>query len=271
VQGPIWFRRAARDEGYTRFCAAGEDLRHLGFGVARLAAGQEWELQTQGEELLAVVLTGRVDARAGSGRWDGLGGRASVFAGRATAIYAPPGARLWVRAVDGAAALALCQSPVAAGQETPAPYVIRPEDVRVSVRGRAPFLREVHDILDETRPAARLVVGETVNAPGNWSSYPPHKHDTARGEQEACLEELYFFQLDPPQGFAAQFLYTSDGTVDEVHRVRHGDVMLIPRGYHPVAAAPGYRLYYLWVMAGEGRRLRPFDEPDHAWVKQAPA
>ena len=264
------FCRAAPRDGYTRFCTAGQDLQHLSFGVARLSRGQEWEMQTGGEELVAVVLTGQLDAASGQQRWEGLGGRATVFAGRATAVYVPPRGRLWVRAADDGVAVALCQSPVLPGQEMPAPYVIRPEDVRVSARGRVPFLREVHDILDGSRPAARLVVGETFNAAGNWSSYPPHKHDEARADEEACLEELYYYQLDPEQGFAAQFLYTPDGAVDEVHRVRQGDVMLIPRGYHPVAAAPGYRLYYLWVMAGEGRRLRPYDDPAHAWVKGAP-
>jgi 5-deoxy-glucuronate isomerase len=269
ARGP-WYRRGAPgDGGYTRFCTAGEDLEHLSFGVSRLRGGEEWEVAARGEELLAVVLTGVVDAAVDGVRWPGLGGRATVFDGRATAVYCPPGRRLWVRAPSGPAVVALCGSPVPAGVPAPDPYVVRPEDVRVSRRGRPPFLREVHDILDEARPAARLVVGETFNAPGNWSSYPPHKHDEARGDLEVDLEELYFYQFDPPQGFGAQFLYTADGTLDEVHAVRHGDVVLIPYGYHPVAAAPGYRLYYLWVMAGDGRRLRPFDDPAHAWVKEA--
>lgn len=265
-----WLRPGDGHEGYTRFCTAGEDLRHLSFGVSPLGAGEEWEAQSGGEEWLAVVLTGRVDAAVGAVRWNDLGARRTVFAGQATAVYVPPRSRLWVRASGGPARVAICGSPVPPGAAAPEPYVIRPAEVKVTPRGRSPFSRQVHDILDDTRPAVRLVVGETFNAPGQWSSYPPHKHDEARAEVEACLEELYFYQFDPEGGFGAQFLYTSDGALDEVHRVRQGDVMLIPRGYHPVAAAPGYGLYYLWVMAGEGRTLRPFDDPAHAWVKTAP-
>ena len=265
------FRRGSPGEGYVRFCTAGRDLAHLGFGTCLLAEGQSWAVDTGGDEFLAVILRGRVDAAAGAESWTGLGGRPSVFAGRATAVYVPPGQRLTLRAHGGAALVALCQAPLSPGAAVPAPYVVRPEEVRVSPRGRAPFAREVHDILDEGRPAARLVVGETFNAPGNWSSYPPHKHDEQRPGAEARLEELYYFQLEPEQGFGAQFLYTADGSLDETHRVRQGDVTLLPRGYHPVAAAPGYALYYLWVMAGEGRRLLPADDPAHAWVKTAPA
>ena len=260
-------RRASAAPGYVRFCTAGEDLAHLTFGTCALGAGESWDLFTGADEVLAVILRGRVDAAAGTEHWTGLGGRASVFAGRATAIYAPPRERLSLRAAGGPALVGVCQAPVPEGAATPAPYVIPPDRVRVNPRGRAPFTREVHDILDESLPAARLVVGETFNGSGNWSSYPPHKHDENRGEEEVCLEELYYFQFDPEQGFGAQFLYMPDGSLDETHRVRQGDVTLLPRGYHPVAAAPGYHLYYLWVMAGDGRRLRPFDDPAHAWVK----
>ena len=263
------FRRADGRDGYVRFCTAGTDLQHLTFGTCQLPAGQSWEMETGGDEVLAVILRGRVDAAVEGREWAALGGRPNVFADRATSVYAGTGQRLRLRAAGGPALVALCQAPVGTGETTPAPYVIRPEDVVVNERGKAPFSREVHDILDANRPAARLVVGETFNAMGNWSSYPPHKHDENRGDEEVRLEELYYFQVEPEQGFGAQFLYTPDGAMDEAYRVRQGDVTLLPRGYHPVSAAPGYRVYYLWVMAGDGRRLRPFDDPEHAWVKTA--
>lgn len=266
-----YLRRAQDRPGYTRFCTAGQDLAHLTFGTCNLASGEAWGMETGGDEALAVILRGRVDAVAGGEAWTGLGGRETVFAGRATAVYVPPRTRLSLTAAGGPALVGVCQAPVGDAPAPSPPYVVRPEDVRVAERGRAPFAREVHDILDATRPAARLVVGETFNAVGNWSSYPPHKHDENRPEVEVRLEELYYFQFAPEAGFGAQFLYTADGDLDEAHRVRQGDVTLLPRGYHPVAAAPGYRLYYLWVMAGDGRQLRPFDDPTHAWVKSAQA
>ena len=269
--GATHVRRAAPGSGYRRFCTAGEDLADLTFGTCSLEEGQAWEGVSGDEEVLAVIVRGRVDASAGDRSWSAVGGRASVFDGRASAVYVPPHNGIRLRAAGGPALVGLCQAPVRPDQACPAPYAIGPEEVRVASRGRAPFLREVHDILDATRPAARLVVGETFNAVGNWSSYPPHKHDENRPEVEVRLEELYYFQFAPEAGFGAQFLYTADGDLDEAHRVRQGDVTLLPRGYHPVAAAPGYRLYYLWVMAGDGRQLRPFDDPTHAWVKSAQA
>lgn len=261
------FHRAADGRaGYVRLCTAGQDLDHLTFGTCRLASGEGWSLATAGDEALAVVLTGTVTAEVGNVRAEALGGRESVFAGRASAFYAPPHEHLRLRAGPGGALVAIGQAAVGTNA-TSAPYAIRPDEVRVQSRGQPGFVREVHDILDADRPAARLLVGETFNAVGNWSSYPPHKHDENRGDEEVRLEELYYFQFEPVGGFGAQFLYTSEGDLDEACRVRHGDVTLLPRGYHPVAAAPGYRCYYLWMLAGDRRLLRPADDPQHAWVK----
>ena len=266
-----YWHAADERSGYVRFCTAGEDLRLLTFGTCRLGDGERWTQARGPEETLAVILWGRVDARAGSRSWEGLGGRASVFAGPATAVYVPPSTEFQLQAQGGPALVALCQTPLPAGSVAPESYVIGPEEVRVQRRGAPGFARDVHDILDAQRPAVRLLVGETFNEIGNWSSYPPHKHDVERGAEETALEELYYFQVSPEQGFGAQFLYTGDGALNEAYRVGHGDVTLLPRGYHPVAAAPGYRLYYLWVLAGERRLLRPVDDPAHAWVKTAAA
>jgi 5-deoxy-glucuronate isomerase len=111
------------------------------------------------------------------------------------------------------------------------------------------------------------MVGETFNPPGNWSSYPPHKHDGRDGEP--TLEEVYYFRIDPPQGFGQQMLYTADGE-SVTHAVRDGDTVLLPYGYHPVSAPPGYRLYYLWGMAGAQRKLALHEDPTHRWIHDAP-
>jgi 5-deoxy-glucuronate isomerase len=111
------------------------------------------------------------------------------------------------------------------------------------------------------------MVGETFNPPGHWSSYPPHKHDGRDGEP--VLEEVYHFRLDPPAGFGHQMLYSADGE-SVTHTVRDGDAVLLPYGYHPVSAPPGYRLYYLWAMAGVERRLALHEDPAHKWIHDAP-
>ena len=110
------------------------------------------------------------------------------------------------------------------------------------------------------------MVGETINPPGNWSSYPPHKHDGRDGEP--VLEEVYYYRISPPQGFGQQMLYTTDGE-STTHTVKDGDAVLLPYGYHPVSAPPGYKLYYLWAMAGTERKLALHEDPAHTWLHKA--
>ena len=119
-------------------------------------------------------------------------------------------------------------------------------------------------------PAQRLLVGETFNAPGEWSSFPPHKHDGHDGEP--ALEEVYYFRFDRPDGFGFQGLYEHAGSEEAVF-LRHGAVVGIPRGYHPVCAAPGYRLYYFWALAprpGTPRALALHEDPAHRWLHDLP-
>ena len=114
----------------------------------------------------------------------------------------------------------------------------------------------------------RLLLGETINPPGNWSSYPPHRHDRHNPPDEVDLEEVYLFRVNPAGGFGIQIRYELDGDrAEESFLVRDDDVAVIRSGFHPVAAASGYELYYLWVMAGEGRVMMPHLDPAHAWVQ----
>ena len=145
------------------------------------------------------------------------------------------------------------------------PAVIGPDAVRVNPRGKGSYAREVHDLFVTDPHARRLMVGETFNPPGHWSSYPPHKHDGRDGEPK--LEEVYHYRIDPPQGFGHQMLYTADGE-SVTHTVRDGDAVLLPYGYHPVSAPPGYRLYYLWAIAGAQRKLALHEDPAHTWIHQ---
>ena len=139
--------------------------------------------------------------------------------------------------------------------------------------GRDNWQRTVYSALAEDVPAQRLLAGETLNPPGNWSSYPPHKHDRSNPPQEAVLEEVYFFRIKPAQGFGLMWTYTAADDPDGFSTalvVEDGDTVLLPKGYHPVVAAPGYELHYTWVLAGEERRYGAWaDDPRHAWVKNA--
>jgi 5-deoxy-glucuronate isomerase len=188
--------------------------------------------------------------------------RADVFSERATALYLPPATPLTITAESPLEAV-LVSTPAEKGMP---PVLLTPDQVRVNARGRDVYTREVHDIFVNDDRARRIMVGETYNPPGHWSSYPPHKHDGKDGEP--VLEEVYYYRISPPQGFGQQMLYTADGEC-VAHVVRDGDAVLLPYGYHPVAAPPGYRLYYLWAMAGVQRKLALHEDPDHTWIHKA--
>lgn len=246
---------------------AKKPLEVLGFGMANLAAGKRWTFDTKTCEWTIVILAGSVRAFVGKDELTSgpLGGRANVFAGKAGAVYLPPKCKGYIKA-QAPVQLAVCQARSETGAE---PTAITPDEVRTKTVGVHNWQREVHDIVDQRLAAGRLLVGETFNRTGCWSSYPPHRHDEDRLPLEANLEEVYFFQVSPPQGFGFQRVYTDDRSLDEAYAIEHGDVVVLPRGYHPVAAAPGYQVYYLWLMAGTGRVMCPFDDPQHAWIKGA--
>lgn len=213
-----------------------------------------------GEETVVVLQQGRGTFAAGDHRWPVS--RESVFTERATALYLPPDVELTVKA-DTPIEAVLFSTPAKTWGK---PHLAIPDHVQVNERGRGIYTREVHNIFVDDPHVTRLMVGETFNPPGHWSSFPPHKHDGRDGEPR--LEEVYYYRVDPPQGFGQQMLYTNDGE-SITHSVHDGDTVLLPYGYHPVSSPPGYRLYYLWGMAGEQRKLALHEDPAHKWIHDA--
>jgi 5-deoxy-glucuronate isomerase len=239
--------------------------KYVGFEVRRLAAGQEVVLTSTGRETCVVILTGTADIRVGDLSFPRLGGRQSVFDDVPPgAAYAPAGSRIAIQAAS-AAEIALCSAPATAAMEARA---IAGERMPQEIRGEGSNRRLVRNVLPETEPAERLLVVEVITPAGHWSSYPPHKHDANVPPAETQLEETYYHRLNPPQGFAFQRVYTDDRSLDETVCVEDGDVVLVPRGYHPVGAPHGYDLYYLNVMAGPVRSWIVRDDPAHAWIKR---
>ena len=243
---------------------------HVGFRLVRLAEGQRCSGGEPDREACLVLVTGRADVTAGDEAFPRLGGRATPFEDRAPgAGYVPAGTAWSVTASGGDVELAICTAP-GSGSETGTPRVIDDARMPREVRGTGTNTRHVRNILPETEPAESLLVVEVVTPGGNWSSYPPHKHDTAAPGEETELEETYYHRGSPPQGFAFQRVYTDDRSLDETIAVGDGDAVLVPRGYHPVGAAHGYDLYYLNVMAGPERRWMFRNAPDHDWIMQPP-
>ena len=249
----------------------GQDTDLIKLEVADIEAGGSLRFSAEGESLV-VILHGVLDVEVDGESLGRAGGRASVFDGGGDAVYLPPGAVLDVVTLSEAdvagAAIAVASAPLADEPAAPA-RVIRPADHRVADVGEGNWARQVRTILGPEHAAGRLLVGETVNPAGNWSSYPPHKHDEHNPPHEVALEEVYLFKVDPPGGFGVQILYDPGPRGERATVVHDGDVAIIRSGYHPVVGAPGYSLYYLWVMAGQGRQMIPSLDPQHAWVQQA--
>ncbi|BAI74758.1 myo-inositol catabolism protein (plasmid) [Azospirillum sp. B510] len=237
---------------------------HVGFDLYRLRPGQTARGGTGGREVCLVLVAGRGSATAGRESWPEIGDRMSPFEDkRPYSIYVPQGED-WSVTATTPLELAVCSAPGGDGGHPV--RLIRPEDVRASVRGKGANTRHVFDILPDQEPADSLLVVEVITPPGHWSSYPPHKHDVDSGSSETQLEETYYHRLDPPQGFAFQRVYTDDRSLDEAMAVEDGDLVMVPRGYHPVGAAHGYTGYYLNVMAGPRRAWHFNTAPEHRWL-----
>jgi 5-deoxy-glucuronate isomerase len=162
------------------------------------------------------------------------------------------------------------------------PRLVRPEEIGVEIRGGDHATRQINEIIPPGFACDRLVVVEVYTPGGNWSSYPPHKHDVHRVDAagtviEADLDEIYYYRIDRPDGFAIQRVYTDPSSpleragapIDAAVVVRDHDVVLVPEGYHPVSSPPGYTTYYLNVLAGSAQSLANVDDPAHAWVKES--
>jgi 5-deoxy-glucuronate isomerase len=230
--------------------------RYLSFRVERGAFAAE----TGDEEVALIPLSGRWTVEADGTPFE-LGGRESVFAGLPWALYLPRDTTLQA---GGEGELAVCGARCDARRE---PVLVRPEEIEIEVRGAGNATRQISHVIKPAFPAERLLVVEVLTPSGNWSSYPPHKHDEDHPPGEVVLEETYYFRTPDPAAFAFQRLYSPQHGVDLTATVRDGDLLLVPWGYHTTAAAHGYDLYYLNALAGDRRSMAAADDPELAWVR----
>lgn len=240
--------------------------RYVGFELHKLKAGETAAAETGEREVCLVWISGSGRASADGSDFGSLGGRASPFEGEPAALYVPAGSD-WSVTAESDLELAVCSAPGEAGA-LPA-RVIRPEDLSRETRGKGTNTRYVTNILPEEQTAQSLLVVEVITPGGHSSSYPPHKHDADNLPYESSLEETYYHRVRPDSGFAFQRVYTDDRSLDEAMAVEDGDVTLVPKGYHPVAACHGYDLYYLNVMAGPVRTWKFNNAKEHEWLLSA--
>ncbi len=201
---------------------------------------------------------------ASTGEWKRFGHRSNVFAGMPYALYLGISTRYTLTAdTDCDIAFCYCRA-----EERHPPRLVTPAGIEVEIRGAGNATRQINKIIQPDFPAHRLLIVEVYTPSGNWSSYPPHKHDVHNPPGEVDLEEIYYYKIDRPEGYAIQRVYTRDKRLDETITVRDGEMVLIPEGYHPVVAAHGYNVYYLNALAGSARSMAASDDPDYEWVRK---
>jgi 5-deoxy-glucuronate isomerase len=241
------------------------DFRFLKLGPAASFSGT-----ADGRETLAVLLSGKATFEIEGKRFEKVGGRANVFSGKPHAVYIPAGKQFTIKA-EGAVEIALPSAPSDLSID---PYIITPSQVTSGVYGAANFKRNLSQILTlASQPelaARRLIVGETFTPSGNWSTYPPHKHQVDELPREAYHEEMYYFKVNPADGFGICHYY-NETNEEENFTIRDHSIHMLPYGYHTVVSAPGYMTYYLWFLAGEQRVQAVVDDPALAWVNRTVA
>jgi 5-deoxy-glucuronate isomerase len=214
------------------------------------------------EEAAFVLLGGTCSVDWGNGPTR-IGKRKNVFDGFPYALYLPCGNAAEFTA-ETVCEIAECRVPSTARLEA---KLISPKDCVSSLRGGGNASRQIVDIIRPDFPADKLLVIEVYTPGGNWSSYPPHKHDVHNPPVEVDLDEIYYYRIAEPEGFALQHLYAGEHAGERTLKPRDGDAVLVHSGYHPVVAGPGYGVYYLNFLAGSSRTLAVTEDPNHVWIR----
>jgi 5-deoxy-glucuronate isomerase len=240
----------------------------LGLDILRLEKGETWGGSIKDEECALVPLSGccmvELD-RGEKAKWSGIGGRPDIFASPPFAVYVPRRSAIQITAETK---LELTMAKAPCDIDLP-PVVVKPEEVRIVSAGVANWRRDVRLVIAPgSAISQRVIVGETINPPGNWSGIPPHKHDEISGK-ENFLEEFYLYKARPANGYGVQLGY-KDGA-EETYVIHNDDVYLMQNGFHPTVAAPGVTLGYLWVLSGDDKAYNIVTDPRFDWVSSAEA
>lgn len=239
---------------------------YISLRVQRVQAGGFVNYSAASDEVCLVPLKGTARIESDGQEWT-VSRPGTMFDGKPAALYLPVGSSMTITAGDEDIEIAIAGS--RATEHFPA-RLIRPDDIEIEIRGAGNAARQISHIIKPDFPAHRLLVVEVFTPSGNWSSFPPHKHDVSNLPEESDLEEIYYYRIHPSDGFGLQRLYTADGSFDHAWVIKDGDLLLVPEGYHAFAVAHGYTGYYLNVLAGNEsiRTMQPSDDPAYAWVRE---
>lgn len=243
----------------------------MNFGARTMQGGEEWHHETENSEMLIVLLGGKFSIKTDSGSWITEKSRKDVFSGLPHAVYLPGNHKFTLQAESEL--LDIAYGWCSTDQDHPVQFIdpYKVNELGIEIRGGDNATRQINSILPPGSDCHHLVSVEVYTPSGNWSSFPAHKHDTRKVDDnnnvlEARLEETYFYKIDRPQGYAIQQVYTDDRSLDEIAVARNNDIVMVPKGYHPVVAGHGYNVYYLNFLTGSDQSLANTDDPDHAWI-----
>jgi 5-deoxy-glucuronate isomerase len=251
-------------EGLLKVVGFGEkNLKYIGFDILKIKEGESFELFKKSCEIAIVILKGYCKVRAANQNFTKSIKRSNIFDENATAIYIPLNEKVIIDATKDTE-IGVCYSKTNIQKEL---FIIEPDQIKSRTVGKDNYTRTVRDIIDIKSDTDKMLIGETLSENGNWSSFPPHKHDRDFPRIESKFEEIYHFRFQPTQGFAFQNIYTEDEKINEVLSIKDYDSVVIPKGYHPVVGCPGYKVYYLWILGGLKRdTYKLFEEEKHSWI-----
>lgn len=253
---------------YHHFTAQDAGWNYLNFETRLLDNNETFSEETGENEYCIVLLGGNFKVSSNKGKWETRNGRKDVFSGIAHTLYLPRNTNFTLTAQTDNTDIAICR--VATNEDHP-PYLKQPEEATIEFRGGDNANRQINSLLQPGFNCHKIVCVEVYTPSGNWSSYPAHKHDERKVDAngnllEAELEEIYFYKIDKPNGFAIQQVYTDDRSLDEVIKVHNNEAVLVPKGYHPVVAGHGYNVYYLNFLAGSDQSLANTPDPQQEWI-----
>ena len=255
---------------YHSISPTSANWKHLNFEARTMTLEESWEHNTEENELVIVLLGGNFKVTSDKGTWETINGRKDVFSGVAHTLYLPRHTKFTLEATSDHLDIGYgwCASPV----DFPAKFVT-PENTPVVIFGGDNATRQFNDLVPPGFGCHSIVVREVYTPSGNWSSYPAHKHDERILAEDVTVlepiqEETYFYKFEEGKSgaYAIQQVYTQDRSLDEIAKARHNDVMMIPKGFHPVVAAHGFNCYYLNFLAGSDQCLANTTDPDHEWI-----
>ena len=259
-----YLKHYKKKNGFTRISSLGDgDMKLTEFGIINIMKGENFSAATDEKESAFIILGGKCSFSGKGFEFKNIGERKDVFSGKPYTVYIPSG-KSYIITADTDVEIAWTSSPSDLDTEA---YVIAPEKVKEAHIGKENYQRDAYLMLTDEFPAAHLFIGEAFVPSGNHASYPPHRHDFDNLPVEVDMEEIYFFRFNPEQGYGIQRIYTDNKSIDFTCTVKNNDTTLIPQGYHPVINAPGYTMYYLWIMAGRNnRKFLSVTDPEHKWI-----